>query len=377
MYRNLLVIVALISMPALGQDDKPKDERRTTNVQQEESSKPYRIIDRKWTIDRIKAAQKKYGGRAWAEGDILNIVRRSLADSVMLIGSIQAPMRCIDDSDFWTISIEIPGLSRAVIGYAFLEGQSNSLVDEDSWRGVDAPVAVPAPEKLEGKILKEKLWMSGLEEQRDVSVYLPPGHDPKNEHAVIYMADGQGIERYARMIEPLINSGEIPLVMIVGVHSGGYRGERSQPHRMELDFRAIEYLVGADEMLKEPVIDGHFGHHEKFFTETVLDWAERKHGASSKRDQRGIFGVSNSASFCVTMAHCHPELFGFVLPFSFPWKKAAAKDLIGVPMTPRVTISWLACWNQVCTRQRRTTLLCSSPLATQQFFTTGSAVMTH
>lgn len=326
MCRILFLMVALISMPAMCQDAPPKSEGRKTDAAQADSEKPFKIIDRHWTVDSIDAAWKEHGSRAWAEGDVLNFIRQSSADKVMLMGSIQAPMRLVEGTKSWTLSVEIPQLSNAVIGYGFLEGQSSSLVDSDSWRGADAPAAATESAGLDGKIINHELWIEGLKENRKVRVYLPPGHDPNQEHAVIYMGDGHGVERYARMMEPLIDSGEIPKAMIVGVHSGGYRGERNEPHRMENDFRAIEYLVGAEEMLREDLVhQRHFDQHERFFTETVRQWAEREYGASTKRNERGLFGVSNGAAFCVTMAQRHPDLYGFVLPFSFTWDKAAQK----------------------------------------------------
>lgn len=297
---------------------------------------PFEILQRDWTVQSLRAVQREVGVHAWVEGDVLNFLHVSPAESVMLVGSIQGPMKRIDDSDFWVLSVRIPGLSKAVIGYAFLEAKSRSTGDQYVWRGVDAPAAVAESTKLEGKVLKEQLWMDGLEEHRDVSVYLPPGHDAGDEHTVIYMGDGNTVQRYARMIEPLIESGDIPKTMIVGFHNGGYRGERGGPPKMELDYRAIEYLVGADEMIGPELIhQGHFELHERFFTETVREWAEREHGASSDRKKRGIFGVSNGAAFAVTMAHRHADLYGFVLPFSFPWSKAVQEPRWSMEEAPR------------------------------------------
>ena len=297
---------------------------------------PFEIVQRDWTVESLRAVQGDADAHAWAEGEVLNFRHVSGAESVMLVGSIQSAMKRVEDSDYWVLSVRIPGLSKAVIGYAFLEAQSRSTGEQFVWRGVDAPAGVPQSAKLKGKVLKEQLWFDGLEENRDVSVYLPPGHDATKEHAVIYMGDGNAVERYARMIEPLIESGEIPKTMIVGVHNGGYRGERGGPRKMELDFRAIEYLVGADEMMDQELVrEGHFEAHESFFTETVREWAQREHGASTDRKKRGIFGVSNSAAFAVTMAHRHADLYGFALPFSFPWSKAAQEPQWTLEEAPR------------------------------------------
>jgi enterochelin esterase-like enzyme len=330
------VATILLTTQVFCQDAKTKARDSTTQVGQEAPEKPFKIVDRSWTIESILADLKKANALARADGDVLTFFRRSSADSVMVVGSIQAPMRRVDNSDYWTLSVKIPSLSKAVIGYSFLEGQSRSLVDHDDWRGVEAPAAVTELSKLKGKVLTEKLWMDGLEEHRGVSVYLPPKHDAKEEQAVIYMGDGDAVESYARMIEPLIESGEIPRTLIVGVLAGDYRGDRNRPHQMELDYRAIEYLAGAEEMLEEKLVhQGHFRDHEKFFTQTVRDWAEREHGASRNRSLRGVFGVSNSAAFAVTMAHRHPDLYGFILPFSFPWIKAAEQPQWDPDEAPR------------------------------------------
>ena len=275
------------------------------------------VIQREWTKAALQKRYKREGARAWRDKDTLTIFRRSGASRVWVVGSIQKPMRRVEGSDCWVLDVEVKQLDEAVIGYGFLEGNATALVDQQVWRGPDAPLAVQQAAQLKGRMEHDRVRFNALNENRKVEVYLPPGHNRRQSYPVVYMADGESTSAYAQMLEPAILSGKLPPTIIVGVHSGGYRGESGKTSQMEWDFRAIEYLLGAEEMIGEKLVHkNHFSAHEQFFTQLVRQRAEKRYGAAKNRDQRILFGCSNGAAFVVAMAQRHPDLYGNVLAFS-------------------------------------------------------------
>ena len=123
---------------------------------------------------------------------------------------------------------------------------------------------------MQGQIKVTEFDSKNLGKSRTVTVYLPPGHDPKKTYPVIYCADGlEGVD--CKTIEALITSDKIPPIIIVGTAHGG-------------QFRPDEYIPGWGNDPK------YFEAHEKFFIEEVMPWAEKEWGASKARKDQAIYG---------------------------------------------------------------------------------------
>ncbi len=161
--------------------------------------------------------------------------------------------------------------------------------------------------------------------KRKLKIYTPPGHDPGKSYPVMYAADGM---TNGEVLEPVIIAGRLRPLVVVGVLSGGYRGDLSKPYKTENDLRALEYVPGLDA--------DHFAKHEKFFCDEVRAWAEKELGASKVREDRAVQGVSNGARFAVEMGVRHPELFGHVLGFSVASRTPSSIELSAkTPALPR------------------------------------------
>ncbi len=189
-----------------------------------------------------------------------------------------------------------------------------------------------------------ELESKALGEKRKIKIYLPPGHDRAKSYPVIYAADGM---TNAEILEPLILAGKVRPIVVVGVLSGTYQGDRAQPYDIKRDLRACEYL---------PEIDpARFAKHEKFFCDEVRAWAEKELGATRNQNERAIHGVSNGARFAVEMGMRHPELFGHVFAFSV----ASSTGLKGLEPTARFPASCStaetsrSCW-PLCRQSRAT-----------------------
>jgi enterochelin esterase-like enzyme len=251
----------------------------------------------------------------WTDGDTATFFHRGEAQSVdVLFGGDIRPLRRVADSDVWTLAVKLPELERAVFSYRFIpttkDAPGKQAVDPAVWRGPKADPPAAECAKLTGSLQHAEIDSQALGRPRKVTVYRPAGHDTAKPSPVVCAADGEAIERFARIAEPLIAAGKVPPIVIVGVHSGGYAGGAAdlKNYDVKKDLRAQEYF---------PTIDGQrFADHEKFFCTEVPAWAEKQFGVSTARRDRTVFGYSNGGRFAVEMGLRHPDVFGQVFGFS-------------------------------------------------------------
>jgi enterochelin esterase-like enzyme len=272
-------------------------------------------IDRQWTAQELLARSELEQSPVWADGDELTFFYQGEADAVFLCCGIQSPMQQVDDLDLWVLTVRIDNLAQAVISYSFtpyLEGHPagkvGSLEDTVVWRGPDAPPAPERAQTLRGRVEEHQIDSVALGERRNVTVYLPPGHDLDRRLPVVYVADGELVREFAPILDPLIGDDKIPAVIVVGVHCSENQ-EAAEPHGVSRDPRAREYLPGID--------SERFEAHERFFVYEVSEWAEQNLHAATDREQRAIFGASNGGTFAAAMGIRHPDRYANVIAFSF------------------------------------------------------------
>jgi enterochelin esterase-like enzyme len=139
---------------------------------------------------------------------------------------------------------------------------------------------------------------AALRAPRDVTVYRPPGAAGPLPGCVL--ADGESAAGFARVLEPAILAGDVPPVLLVGVHNATDVA-RSWPDR-----RAQEYLPGHNRP--------RFSAHMSFVTDEVIPWAARDLGAA---DGPWIAaGFSNGAVWAIAAAQRRPDIFTAVAGFS-------------------------------------------------------------
>ncbi len=253
---------------------------------------------------------------AWVDGDTLTFFYRAPADHVdVVFGGDFRPLRRIPGSDVWTLSVKLPELQRAAVSYRFMPTASGRPAEQPSaesavWRGPQAPPAAAESSPLKGALRAFEIESRALAGRRKVTVYRPPENDTRQTTCVVYAADGEAIDRFARVLEPLIVSGQVRPTVIVGVHSGGYVGgpPNLKHYDPPKDLRAQEYFPGLNPR--------RFADHESFFCTEVPAWAERRLGVSKARVDRAVFGYSNGGRFAVEMGLRHPDVFGHVFGFS-------------------------------------------------------------
>lgn len=264
------------------------------------------IVETRWTVAELEALSNE----VTLDGDEITFVYEDAeADMVVLSGGIQTLIYAIPGSDLWAIKLRVENASAATFSYIFVPIIGNQpqqpSTDYQVWRGPDAPPAPPTSDPLQGTVETIEFESTALGTTRTVEVYLPPNHDPAVPTKTLYLADGYVVTRYAPIVEARILAGDLPPVILVGAYPG------NDPTRRR-DIRAEEYLPGRNRAT--------FEQHADFFLNELITWAETTYGASTNREDRAVFGLSNGAAFASWMGTNHPEIFGAAIVFSQGWE---------------------------------------------------------
>lgn len=255
---------------------------------------------------------------AWIEGRRACFALRldEPRETVRVISAVQEDLERIEGTDVWFGAFEIDRIDEVVMGVRFVfveDGLFESGPTLPPVRGPEAPPAPALADPLRGVITEYEVGEQVLGSPRRVWVYLPPGHAPDAIEQVVLMTDGGATERYATALEPLVASGAVPPTAILGVDNGGRDPATPGPAG---DLRALEYLPGYSDF--DPGMDADaYGRHWTFFTESLPTWA------ADTLDLRGdpiLFGVSNGAVFCGTVAGREPRRFPAAILCSVAWE---------------------------------------------------------
>ena len=247
----------------------------------------------------------------WAEGDVLHMLWRGAADRVELTGGLQAPMWPVDGTaDLWEASFRAYRLDEAIVSAAAIPlraGQPafGQRIEPATWRGPRAPSAPPDYGELASDMEEHRVGAAG----RPVSVYLMPGEQPRWG---CVLADGQSAGAFAASLRPAILAGEVPPVLIVGVHSDTSRPGGGQ------DMRSQEYVPRLSRR--------RFDAHLHWVTAEVIPWAVSRYGAVSRWTASGY---SNGAVWAIAAGQRRPDIFGSVAAFSagVPRRRVASRQV--------------------------------------------------
>jgi enterochelin esterase-like enzyme len=263
---------------------------------------PFEIVQPA-SFDALRASVADRNDAISLDGDVLTIVHRDARDAVVIGGSLQMPMARAPGTDMWYLLLKRRDWDRSFFSYQFAASRATTLESGEmsEYRGPLAPILKRAA-TLKGRIVIRKISSKHLNEDRAVSVYLPPV--TRRSLPVLFMTDGAVMEKFARVIEPLILGGAIEPIAIVGVHASTAPGTRPG-----IDGRSQEYVS-----LVAPDIAAR---HLQFFIDEVLPSMTSEYRLSERREDRAIFGFSNGAAFVTTVAARHGNLFSHALPFSF------------------------------------------------------------
>lgn len=269
-------------------------------------------VSREFSIDELESHQEE---PVWLDDDVFVFAQEHAGNGMVLLGDISSGLRPITDSQWYALAVKIPRWEEAILSFGYLpivngRFRWNELSFND-WRGPDAPEPPPEVDELSGSLRDFNLESEFLDDgARQITVYLPPDYDENGEYPVVYMADGAVVWSYSPVVEAAILSEEILPLVLVGIHA-------HPPDRTgQFNFRGHEYLPWLDDETN------YFDNHERFVIDEVIPWAEEHFAVATDREQRAIFGLSDGASFSLTMVQNHPDLFSNALVFSLGWSRA-------------------------------------------------------
>ena len=247
----------------------------------------------------------------FAEGDRFVVHARRPGDEVSLCCATRTTLDRVGATDLWSVTLRVRNLDRAVIDVLVNRDPANTELPQ--YRG---PKAEPDPAlaaTIAGKLHDELIDSPAAGERRKVTIYTPPNAQSGRPLRVIYMPDGQVVEGYARMLDPLIRSGRLPPVLLVGLWPN-----QGAP---EVNWRRLDWIVGED--------PPRFARVEAFFMREVIPLAERKYGASPRPGDRMLWGTSAGAAWVLSMSARHPDAFGHVAAMSVGSGPAATEAAVG------------------------------------------------
>ncbi len=256
------------------------------------------------------AAQAGLGDQslfALRSGNTLTVFARTVdAQQPDLRGSLRGRLERIGDSPFAAARFRLTDLDRAHITIS-----ANGL--SWSWRGPNAPARPERKAELNGRLFEQTLHSDALGETRRLQIYLPPGFSHRSNYAAVFIGDGQWLRAYARFVEPLIERGELPALVLVGALSGqdGIVEDRSD---LGGDIRGLDYLpdyLGNTER---------FPDHMRFFSQELVAYAVREYGVTTDPHRRVVSGHSNAASLAFWAAYLHADVFGNAIVMSQAWR---------------------------------------------------------
>lgn len=241
------------------------------------------------------------------DGDRLTIMFRSDAAKAELANMLGGELIQPNRDGLHIAQMIIPDSNKLLMSYALKENDENVWRFMKHFRGEDAPQIPQSVTRLRGEHHKFQLESKHLEEPRRVEVYVP-GVESDKPLPVIYLTDGNALESIVGSLDWKIRNGEIAPMVVVGIHNGGYIGDRKKVYNPEFDRRAKEYLsgIGSDRYEK----------HNLFMSEELFPYIEKKFNASNQRKDRALSGYSNGGAFAVTASVDHPDWFGNVFAYS-------------------------------------------------------------
>ena len=234
--------------------------------------------------------------------------------------SQDAPLLRLANTDVWFLTLRLPATARFT--YGFKRPGTRQLLDPlnplrfRSSSFVELPAAPPQswiviqPDVPTGTLKQEKLRSENLKEERSVSIYTPPGYDPKNgSYGLLVLFDGQdyrGPMPIPTILDNLVAAKKIRPVVAILVDN---QSEESRDRDLEC------YPPFADFLAKE-----------------LVPWARQRYRFGAEPERTIVGGVSLGGLNAAYCARRHPEVFGNVLSQSgafgyFPgWEDPGVND---------------------------------------------------
>jgi enterochelin esterase-like enzyme len=258
------------------------------------------------------------------EGDTVTFVWRGEADRVHLRHWIHAlpssqPLRRLEGSDLWFLSMDLPHGSRVEYKFEVYRGDTVALVIDPlnehlatDPMGANSVVHAPGYEVPDwtrhddharpGSLETVVLASAAFGEPRPVQVYLPARFRPTRRYPLLVVHDGADFLRFAGLKTVLDN-----LI-----------------HRLEIP-PLVAALVDSPRRLTEYADDPR---HAEFLAGELVPALERRYPLARTHDARCLLGASFGAVASLAAAWRHPGVFGnlALLSGSFAFTDIGAHD---------------------------------------------------
>jgi enterochelin esterase family protein len=258
------------------------------------------------------------------EGDTVTFVWRGEAERVHLRHWIHAlpssqPLRRLEGSDLWFLSMDLPRGSRVEYKFEVYRGDTVELVVDPlnehlatDPMGANSVVHAPGyvvPDWTQpdeharpGSLEAIALASAAFGEPRPVQVYLPARFRPTRRYPLLVVHDGSDFLRFASLNTVLDN-----LI-----------------HRLEIP-PLVAALVDSPRRLSEYADDPR---HAEFLTGELVPALERRYPLARTHDARCLLGASFGAVASLAAAWRHPGVFGnlALLSGSFAFTDIGAHD---------------------------------------------------
>jgi enterochelin esterase family protein len=258
------------------------------------------------------------------EGQNVTFVWRGTAERVHLRHWIYGlpssqPLRRLEGSDLWFLSLALPLGSRVEYKFEVYRGNTVELVTDPlnthvatDPMGTNSVVHAPGyevpdytlfdPNARPGEIRSAVLASAAFGEPRPLQVYLPARFRPTRRYPLLVVHDGSDFLRYAGLktvLDNLIHRLEIPPLIAALTDS---------PQRL------IEYADDA--------------RHARFLAGELVPHMEARYPLARTRDARCLLGASFGAVATLAAAWRHPGVFGnlCLLSGSFAFTDIGAHD---------------------------------------------------
>ena len=222
-------------------------------------------------------------------------------ESPIITVSEDASLLRLASTDVWFLTVRLPATARFTYGFK-RPGKRLSLDPLNPLRFrsssfAELPAAPPQswttvqPDVPKGTLTQEKLRSENLKEERSVSIYTPPGYDPKSgSYGLLVLFDGQdyrGPMPISTILDNLVAAKKIrPLVAILVDNLSAESRDR--------DLEC--YPPFADFLAKE-----------------LVPWARQRYRFSAEAERTIVGGVSLGGLTAAYCAFRYPEVFGNVL----------------------------------------------------------------
>lgn len=261
-------------------------------------------------LERVPFAAMRQGS------DLLTIYyKNEEAEAVRLGGTFSLNMNGAE-SGIWTASFQLDDLESALFTFT-LTPEPGGYTERYYYRGPLAPARVVKVDKLAGYLRHLSLRAFAFPGNRQTTVYLPPGR----AEYVVFMGDGDLVNKLAFYIDPLIVSGELPPVALAGCYPAeGVIGEENQLLRSQ-----AEYLEDISE--ESGVETGRFfSSHMAFFADEFIPRMIDEYNLPANRERHMLAGFSSSAAFAISLLCENRRFFKSAFLFSPIWKPALEKE---------------------------------------------------